>query len=331
MNPPKCNDLDYIHFLIAAQKTLTCTEAARCQPESPNTPAHNAFTRLLQRQPFDTKALGQEAERFVDKRRGLLVPDDTTLDNHYAQKMERVTYHWSGKHQRVVKGLALLTWLWTAGKALIPYDFRVYDQPISGQRKNEHFRAMLREAKERDFEPEYVLMDRWYSGLENLKLIASLGWLFLTRLKSNRRVHPDGKGNGPISSVDLPTGGRVVHPRGFGFVKGFRTVSTDGDAEYWATNDLLMTEEGRAKLEKRGWGIEVDHRALKQCCGAERAPVRKAVAILRHLLLCLKAFLRLEVYRWRTGIRGYEAKAVILQNAVQAYLAQPTYELIPTA
>jgi len=30
MNPPKCNDLDYIHFLIAA---------------------HDALTRLLQRRP----------------------------------------------------------------------------------------------------------------------------------------------------------------------------------------------------------------------------------------------------------------------------------------
>jgi len=33
MNPPKCDELDYIHFLIAAQKAFTCTEAARCQPE----------------------------------------------------------------------------------------------------------------------------------------------------------------------------------------------------------------------------------------------------------------------------------------------------------
>jgi len=76
-------------------------------------PAHDAFTRLLQRQPLDTKALWQEAERFVDKKKGLLVLDDTTLDKPYAQKMELVTYHWSGKHQRMVKGIALLTLLWT--------------------------------------------------------------------------------------------------------------------------------------------------------------------------------------------------------------------------
>jgi len=70
VSPPKCDDLVYIHFLIASQKNFTCTEAERCQPESPNSPAHDAFTRLLQRQPLDTEALWQEAKAFVKKRRG---------------------------------------------------------------------------------------------------------------------------------------------------------------------------------------------------------------------------------------------------------------------
>jgi hypothetical protein len=139
MNPPKCDDLDYIHFLIVAQKVFTCTEAARCQPEREKAPAHDSFTRLLHRQPPDTEALWQEARAFVDKKRGLLILDDTTLEVPYAQKMELVTYHWSGKHQRVVKGIALLTLLWTDGKALIPCDFRVYDKPAGGRPKTSIF------------------------------------------------------------------------------------------------------------------------------------------------------------------------------------------------
>ena len=31
MNPPKCDDLDYIHFLVTAQKAYTRTEASRSQ------------------------------------------------------------------------------------------------------------------------------------------------------------------------------------------------------------------------------------------------------------------------------------------------------------
>jgi hypothetical protein len=44
MNLPKCNGLDYIHFLFAAQRVFTSTEAARCQPEGKHSPAHGAFT-----------------------------------------------------------------------------------------------------------------------------------------------------------------------------------------------------------------------------------------------------------------------------------------------
>jgi CSLREA domain-containing protein len=202
---------------------------------------------------------------------------------------------------------------------------------LSGKTKNEHFQQMLRKARERGFRPEYVLMDSWYASLKNLKLIASFGWFFLTRLKSNRLVNPDRQGNRPIREVEIPPEGRVVHLKGFGLVRVFRTVSQNGDAEYWATNDLKMTEEKREELEKKGWGIEVYHRGLKQCCGVEQAQVRKAVSILGHLLLALRAFLRLEVYRLQTGVSWYEAKVAILREAIRRYLAHPRYVLQPTA
>ena len=107
MNPPKVDDLDYIHFLVAAQKEFTCTEAARSHPEEEDGPAHDAFTRLLQRRPPDTEALWQEAEPAVDPGDGLLILDDTTLDKPYANEIEHVTWHWSGKHDDVVKGINL--------------------------------------------------------------------------------------------------------------------------------------------------------------------------------------------------------------------------------
>jgi Transposase DDE domain. len=207
----------------------------------------------------------------------------------------------------------------------------VYDKPAGGQSKNQHLREMLQTAHGRGFRPAYVRMDSWYASLENLKQIAALGWRFLTRLKHNRLVNPDGRGNRPIEAVAIPPEGRVVHLKGFGFVRVFRTVSRDGDAAYWATNDLQMEEGKRAELERQGWGIEVYHRALKQCCGVERAQVRKAVAILGHLLLALRAFLCLEVYRLRTGVSWYEAKAAIVRDAIRHYLAHPIHTLQPTA
>jgi hypothetical protein len=60
--------------------------------------------------------------------------------------------------------------------------------------KNDHFQAMLKEAHRRGFVPACVVFDSWYSGLDNLKLIRSFGWVWLTRLKSNRKVNPDRTG-----------------------------------------------------------------------------------------------------------------------------------------
>jgi putative transposase len=64
-------------------------------------------------------------------------------------------------------------------------------------------------------------MDSWYASLKNLKLIASFGWFFLTRLKSNRLVNPNRQGNRPIREVAIPPEGRVVHWACPGISDGF--------------------------------------------------------------------------------------------------------------
>ena len=331
MNAAKCNDHDYIHFLIAAQKVFTCTEAARCQPKEANAPAHDAFTRLLTRRPHDTEALWQEAKGLVNLSAGLLVLDDSTLDKPYAKNIQLVTRHWSGKHHRVVMGINLISLLWTDGEAHVPCDFRVYDKPIGGKNKNEHFRDMVECARVRGFQPEYVLFDSWYSSLMNLKLIGGYGWRWFTRLKSNRQVNPDGSGNIAVKDVDIECTGSRVHLRGYGFVKVFRTVSASGDAQYWATNDLDMTGDKLDELCERAWTIENYHRGLKQCCGVEKSQVRSADGQISHIALSIRAFVRLEAHRLKTGVSWYEAKVDIIREAVRQYLAQPLYTLNSTA
>jgi putative transposase len=137
---------------------------------------------------------------------------------------------------------------------LVPTDFRVYDKPGDDLTKNDHFRAMLRTANERGFNPRYVLFDSWYSSVQNIKDTRDYGWHWLWRIKSNRRVNPDKSGNVPIREVELQTEGRVVHLKGCGMVKVFRTVARDGSAEHWATGDLQMSEQDREELERSGSG-----------------------------------------------------------------------------
>jgi len=107
MNPPNCDEMDYINFLIAAQRVFSSLEASRSHPKEEQAPAHDAYTRLLMRMPPDSERLWQEVEPLVERGMGVLVIDDTTLDKPYASKMALVTRHWSGctGHQSDLAGL----------------------------------------------------------------------------------------------------------------------------------------------------------------------------------------------------------------------------------
>lgn len=328
MNRAKCNELDYIHFLIAAQKVFSNTEAARSHPEAESTgPAHDAYTRLLYRIQSDGEALWQEVQGCVRLTSGILVIDDSTMDKPYAREMELVTRHWSGKHHRVVMGINLISLSWTDGDAHCPCDFRIYDKPNDNLTKNDHFQSMLKKAAERGFQPELVAFDSWYSGLENLKQVRALEWTWLTQLKSNRMVDPQNSGNLPISLVVIPMNGLVVHLKGYGFIKVFKIVAPNGSIEYWATSNLKMTTEQLAERALQSWQIEEYHRGIKQFCGIERSQHRLAIAQRNHIGLALRAFLRLEYHRLQTGVSWFESKTSIIREAVRAYLANPRYSL----
>lgn len=328
MNPAKCDDLDYIHFLVASADVFTCTEAARCQPVGENNPSHDAFTRLLQRQPPDTDALWNEVRKIVQPQNGFLVIDDSTLDKPYAKKMDLVYHQWSGKQHRLVNGINICTLLWTDGTAIIPVDFRIYDINTDGKTKNDHFRDMLHKAKERSFQPRIVLFDSWYASVDNLKTIRKSGWHWLTRLKKNRLVNPDNTKNVQIQEIEIPPEGKVVHLKAYGFIKVFRIVAKDGDIEYWATDVLEMDEAKREKLGGYSWKIEEYHRGIKQFCGVENCQARKSQSQRAHIMFALRAFLRLEAERLRTGISWFESKRKIIRPAIGSYIKYLNYSLL---
>src|SRR5689334_21476059 len=100
MNPPRATPEDYIAFLVATPHEGTATEMARCQPVAPDAPAHDAFTRLLNRLEPDPGALWDEV-RPVLPAAGVLVFDDTVLDKPHARHMGLVGRFYSGRHIRV--------------------------------------------------------------------------------------------------------------------------------------------------------------------------------------------------------------------------------------
>ena len=115
MNPAKCNEKYYINFLVATQQSYSCLEAEKTEGKTNKAFAHDALNRLLLRRQPSSSTLWSEAQPHIDSQRDVLVVDDTVLDKPDANKIELAGKHWSVKHKRVVKGITLVTLLWTEG------------------------------------------------------------------------------------------------------------------------------------------------------------------------------------------------------------------------
>ena len=327
MNASRVQPEDYIDFLIATPKAASGVEAARVQPARDRQPAHDAFTRLLHRLEPDPVALWTEARPQVDLADGILVIDDSTLDEPYATSIDLVGRHWSGKHHAVVQGISLVTLLWADGDRHIPCDYRIYHEPSDELTKDDHLRAMIRTAHGRGFRPRCVAFDGWYGSLEDLKALRGFGWAWLTRLKSNRLVNRDRQGLRPLSRTEVAATGTEVWLKGYGLVEVFGIVAPDGDVAYWATSDLTMTDLTRRQYAEYSWAIENYHRGIEQCTEVERCQARSATAQRNHIGLALRAFLRLESYGFTHGVSWLEAKTAIIREAVRSYLAHPWIRL----
>jgi len=318
---------DYINFLVAAQCDVSCVKAAECFSEAGIVVSHDAFNRFLTRQSLPPETLWEEVEPFVEKRSGWLILDDTVLDKMHSEKIALTYFQWSGKHHKVIKGIGLITLVWTDGTNTFPIDYRIYDKDGDHLTKNEHLRSMVQTAANRGFEPYFVMFDSWYSSLENLKFIKRLGWRWFSRIKKNRMVNPDNTGNVQVSSLFIPEEGIEVHMKKYGFVKIFHTINKSGKDRYWATNCLEVDYIGRKNLQAICWAIENYHRALKELCCVEKCKIRKEKGQRSHINCSIRAFVRLQIVEKVQNITIYEAKWEIMKRAIVDYIQQPKYAL----
>lgn len=229
-------------------------------------------------------------------------------------------------------GIGLTTLLWTGGKDAdehIPVDFRIYAKKEDGNTKLDHFREMLVTARKRGFHPEKVLMDGFYASLGCLKLIHAYGWIFVTRLKSNRLVStaPGKENRHPLKEVEIPEEGRILHLKGFGMVKVFLIDFQNGNKEYIGTNDLTLSLKDAREAAAQRWKIEECHRGLKQTVGVEMCQSRTKRAQRTHIFCSILSFLALEKKRLEENITWYEAKRKIISDALFAYLKSPMIPL----
>jgi Transposase DDE domain len=211
-----------------------------------------------------------------------------------------------------------LVWHGLESETFIPVDYRIYDKDTDGKTKNDHFRDMLKSAQDRGLDPEAVVMDAWYSSLDNLKAVRSLGWIWVMGLKKNRKVN---RGE-TLETLHIPDEGLKIHLRGYGWITVFRFVAKNGRTDYIGTN---MDNPSRDRIEmimKARWKIEVYHRELKQTCGLERCQSRTGRAQRNHIFLSISAWIQKYKRRLVQGVSFYQQKWDVIKNDISREMSK---------
>lgn len=273
---------------------------------SPVELSHDGVSRWLKSKKFSPKELWSEVQNMVDfEAPCVLIADDTVLDKRYSRKIEPVSYQYSGNVHDVIPGIGMVNMLWKPNNGdALPIDFRVYDKSTDGKTKNDHFRDMLELAKKRGIKPDAVVMDSWYSSLDNLKKIRSLEWEWVCNLKKNRIVNRGEQ----IDALDIPDEGAKVHLRGYGWVHVFRFETSERRTDYIATSIVNPTRDQIISIMKARWQIEVFHREIKQTCAIERCQSRSGRAQRNHICLSVLAWVERYKKRLTHAISFYAQK-----------------------
>jgi putative transposase len=273
--------------------------------------SHDRLQRMLyQRFAWSRRLWDYFAARKV-REGGYLIIDDTSWAR-WAQHSEAVSWVWSSTHARVLRGHQAVLLIWTDGRVRVPLGVRLWKK--GGYSKVELAAQLLREAKRRGMQPEYVLFDSWYAAASLLHLLESLGWRYVARLKSNRLFEGEAV--------------RDRWPHRFGRAVGrLRQVShqacvvKDG-RRYFVTNDTELSSTQLKRHYRMRQQIEEVFRLLKQEFGWGGASARRARAQVAHLHLGLYALCLTEAAAIKQGQTIYAFKRRLFRLPIPEHLPQ---------
>lgn len=319
----------YIEYLISTPVNYTCSNLA----EHLEGVSHDAISDYLQRERLTARGLWELVEPLVkDSEVAYLIVDDSVQNKQYSRKIELVKKQYSGAVHGLVRGIDVVNLVHSDGENFYPIDYRIYAPEADGKTKNDHFRAMVLNAKsDKQIKARTLLFDSWYASVDNLKLLQRLAMFFITTLKENRLVSLSKEG-GYIHLQDLEwtehrlTYGVPVKLKEIPFkVQLFKVVAPNGDIEWVITNhpEGFFTTSDIQNENAERWQIEQLHRELKQLTGTEKCECRKSRSQRNHLACCYLAWLALKVKACQLGKTLYAVQHDLLSDYLRAELRDP--------
>lgn len=310
MSKSLCTKELYCTFLRVTSQRYSALSLSEV---SPIELSHDSISRWLADAHCQPKDIWNEAKSHVLDRPGVLIVDDTILDKSRSDKIELVRWQYSGTVHDVIRGIGMLNFLWVdTANEVCPIDVRIYEPKEDGKTKNDHFRELLRLAKERKVRPEAVIADSWYSSLDNLKCIRDYGWNWVMGLRKNRAVNKGIK----LEHLTIPDEGLRIHLRGYGWITVFRFVSTNRRTDYIGTSIQNPKRDQIIGFVRKRWEIEVFHRELKQTCGLEHCQARTSRAQRNHIVLSVCTWIKQAALRKQYNLTFYQQQWNTIKNAI---------------
>lgn len=330
----------YTDYLISSVSYTTATGLASLLSVK-----HDKITRCLSTGVYDSKFLWKTVKPYIQEMMQssesvFLSFDDSIEAKPYSDESELICWHFDHSVNRSVKGVNFLSALVQTGGMRLPCAVEFVrknkwetDQKsgkqkrVSEQTKNELFRQMLLKCSEQ-FRFDYVMADSWYSSVENMKLIRSLGVQFIMALKGNRKlaVNPEAKKAKDYISIELLQPGQQavevwLEELDFPLLltkQVFKDEDNTVGELYLACSDVSLSYDQINTYYKKRWGVEEYHKSVKSNVAFAKSPAKTIKTQMNHFVLSIVAYVKLEWLKQRTGLNHFAMKAKIYLAAQQA-------------
>jgi DDE superfamily endonuclease len=311
--------------------------------------SHDRIQRFLSRQDFTTADLWQLVKphvRAIQQADAVLIVDDSIAEKPYTDENDIICWHYDHAQDRQVKGINFLTALYHVAEISLPVAFRVvakteeYLDKKSGKSKrrspiskNDHYQALLRQAKQNQIPFDFVLNDVWYASAENMMFVRhELETDFVMPLKANRKVALglEDKQQGRYVRLDsLPLAAdvvQVIYLEGVDFPLALVKqvfANEDGSTgiQYLVCSDIHLTGDQITAIYRKRWNVEPFHKSLKQNASLEKSPTQTVRTQTNHLFASFCGYVKLELLKVSTHLNHFALKSQLYLRALQVAFA----------
>ncbi len=338
----------YTDYLISSFSYTTATGLSKALS---GTISHDKITRFLAADDYDSKQLWKLVKptiREIESEEGIFIVDDTIEEKPYTDENDLITWHFDHTFGRSVKGVNILSLLYTNNDMILPVSFhpiqkteKYTDKKTGKERrksvktKNEYFRDMAKVAViDNQIKCGWFVADVWFSSNDNMEYIKfDLKKNFVMPIKTNRAVcyTPEEKRKGKFQRVDAlnvqEDKAQKIYIKELPFpVQLVKQVFTNKDGSqgiiYLVCSDLAIEAETITMVYQKRWPIEEYHKSIKSNTNLAKSPTRTIRTQQNHFFASIYAYCKLEFLKKKTKLNHFAFKTKLYVQALRASMAE---------